>query len=167
MKELRIASNYTQSELAEKLYYSTKYIGDLENARRRITPQNAERIANIFNIDAKYLLDENIKFKTLLDQLHTISTESENENRLMFNAIICLAALDDYKVELQDIYGGDKLTDIFERQKELMTFYRNGKKVFSLSLEDANRFGNAMYEIFMSIIKLHWDKSLVFDIKST
>ncbi len=153
VKALREAAKLTQEQLAEQLHFSAKYIGDLENARRNITPQTAELMANLFRCDANYLLDETVEYKTAVDKFNAVLDETSHENYLMFNAICSLAALNGYDVEIQDIHGSGKIEDVFSRMKEFMIFKRNGKKDFSLSLADANRFGNNLSEIFMSNIK--------------
>jgi transcriptional regulator with XRE-family HTH domain len=153
VKALREAAKLTQEQLAEQLHFSAKYIGDLENARRNITPQTAELMANLFRCDANYLLDETVEYKTAVDKFNAVLDEPSHENYLMFNAICSLAALNGYDVEIQDIHGSGKIEDVFSRMKEFMIFKRNGKKEFSLSLADANRFGNNLSEIFMSNIK--------------
>ena len=153
VKALREAAKLTQEQLAEQLHFSAKYIGDLENARRNITPQTAELMANLFRCDANYLLDETVEYKTAVDKCNAVLDETSHENYLMFNAICSLAALNGYDVEIQDIHGSGKIEDVFSRMKEFMIFKRNGKKDFSLSLADANRFGNNLSEIFMSNIK--------------
>lgn len=156
VRELRNSKNLTQDALAKKLNYTTKYIGDLENARRRITPQAAELMANLFRIDANYLLDETVKYKSDIDKFNCLLGESEKENALIINTICSLAALNGYNVEIQDLQGNNgenNINDYFKRRKEFIAFYRNGKKEFSLSFDDANRFGNIISENFMSYIK--------------
>ena len=153
VKALREDAKLTQEQLAEQLHFSAKYIGDLENARRNITPQTAELMASLFRCDASYLLDETVEYKTAVDKFNSVLDETSHENYLMFNAICSLAALNGYDVEIQDLHGSGKIEDVFSRMKEFMIFKRNGKKEFSLSLEDANRFGNNLSEIFVSHIK--------------
>ena len=166
VKALREAAKLTQEQLAEQLHFSAKYIGDLENARRNITPQTADLMAMIFSIDASYLLDETVKYRTAAEkfktEFQTAINESNQETYYMYNAICCLAALNGYTVEIKgksDIAndvrkvlstGKGKIGDSF---KEYMVFYRNGKKEFSLSLEDANHFGNHINDVFLSHIK--------------
>lgn len=153
VKALREDANLTQEELAEKLHYCVGTIQAWENARRNITQQNAELMASLFRCDANYLLDETIEYKTAVDKFNSVLDETSHENYLMFNAICSLAALNGYDVEIQDIHGSGKIEDVFSRMKEFMIFKRNGKIEFSLSLEDANRFGNNLSEIFVSHIK--------------
>lgn len=154
VKALREEARLTQEQLAEQLHFSAKYIGDLENARRNITPQTAELMASLFRCDANYLLDETVEYKTAVDKFNAVLDEISQENNLMFNALCSLAVLNGYDVEIQDIRGGSgQIEDVFSRMKEFMIFKRNGRKEFSLSLEDANRFGNHLSENFMSMIK--------------
>ena len=108
---------------------------------------------DVLKCDANYLLDETVEYKTAVDKFNAVLDETSHENYLMFNAICSLAALNGYDVEIQDIHGSGKIEDVFSRMKEFMIFKRNGKKDFSLSLADANRFGNNLSEIFMSNIK--------------
>ena len=113
----------------------------------------AKQFARIFGIEENYFLDVNTEYPTQIDKFNALLNETSHENYLMFNAICSLAALNGYDVEIQDIHGSGKIEDVFSRMKEFMIFKRNGKKDFSLSLADANRFGNNLSEIFMSNIK--------------
>lgn len=144
VRVLRKSNNMTQAQLAEKLHFTAKYIADMENARRSITPQTADLMANLFHVDSNYFLDA--------------TNEEEQENRLIFNAICSLATLNGYKVEMQDLHGkGEgRIEDYFLRMRDFMIFYRDGKKAFSLSVQDANRFGNLLSDIFTSHIE--WKK---------
>ena len=101
VKVLREAAKLTQEQLAEQLHFSAKYIGDLENARRNITPQTAELMASLFRCDANYLLDETVEYKTAVDKFNAVLDETSHENYLMFNAICSLAALNGYTVEIK------------------------------------------------------------------
>lgn len=158
VRALRKDAKLTQEKLAEKLHFTEKYIGDLENGRRNITPQTAELMASLFRCDANYLLDENVEYKSDIDKFNTLLNETTQENYLMFNAICSLAVLNGYDVEIQDIKGNNKIGDVFLRMKEYMIFKKNGKKVFSLSLSKANQLGNNISEIFMSNINWYIKK---------
>ena len=165
-RTLREDAELTQEQLASRLHISPVQVYNYEKARRRITEQTADLMAMIFSIDASYLLDETVKYRTAAEKIktefQTAINESNQEAYYMYNAICCLAALNGYTVEIKgksDIAndlrkvlptGKGKIGDSF---KEYMVFYRNGKKEFSLSLEDANHFGNHINDIFLSHIK--------------
>lgn len=144
----------SQQALADMVGYSSfQSISNIENDKQPIKKDMAKQFARIFSIDENYFLDLNIKYPTQIDKFNALLNETSHENYLMFNAICSLAALNGYDVEIQDIHGSGKIEDVSSRMKEFMIFKRNGKKEFSLSLEDANRFGNNLSEIFMSNIK--------------
>ena len=164
-RELRTDAHLTQEELAKKLHISPVQVYNYEKARRRITEQTADLMAIIFNIDANHLLDEKVidrtpseKFKR---EFQSAMNESNQEAYYMYNAICYLATLNGYTVEIKDnsaiandlnkaFAGKGTIADVYN---EYMAFYRNGKKDFSLSLKDANNFGNFLNDIFLSHIE--------------
>lgn len=52
IKELRVKNNYTQEELARKLFVSRQTISNIENGKCSISYELAEGIGKLFNIDA-------------------------------------------------------------------------------------------------------------------
>lgn len=172
LKALRNEKDISQEELAELIENnggkcsSANYVSMMETAQRSISKSMAHCLARIFEIDASYLLDETVEYRTAAEKFKTefqaAINESNQETYYMYNAICCLAALNGYTVEIKgksDIAndvrkvlstGKGKIGDSF---KEYMVFYRNGKKEFSLSLEDANHFGNHINDVFLSHIK--------------
>ena len=170
--KLRTDKNLSQEQLAELIEKnggkcsSANYISMMETAKRPISKNMAYCLARIFEIDAIYLLDENIDYKTASEKfrsdLQTAMNEIDQDAYYMYNAIGLLATLNGYTVEIKgksDIANDIRKTvstgkgTIADAYKEYMIFYRNGKKEFSLSLADANRFGNIISENFMSYIK--------------
>jgi len=165
-RTLRTDAELTREQLASRLHISPAQVYNYEKARRRITEQTADLMAMIFSIDASYLLDETVKYRTAAEkfktELQTAMNEIDQDAYYMYNAIGLLATLNGYTVEIKgksDIANDIRKTvstgkgTIADAYKEYMIFYRNGKKEFSLSLADANRFGNIISENFMSYIK--------------
>jgi len=154
LNEYRKKNKLSQQALADMVGYSSfQSISNIENGKQPIKKDMAKQFARIFGIEESYFLDVNTKYPTQIDKFNAILNETSHENYLMFNAICSLAALNGYDVEIQDIHGSGKIEDVFSRMKEFMIFKRNEKIEFSLSLTDANRFGNNLSEIFMSNIK--------------
>lgn len=153
VRELRKAENMTQSDLGKALHFTEKYIGDMENCRRSITEQTADLMANIFNVDRNYLLDDSVKYKSTLDHFYSVSEQSAQENALMFAAIIRLAELHGYRVKLNDYHQSD-LKTVFHNMKNYMVFMKDDKEVLALSLADANNLGNVLSSVFQSNIDL-------------
>lgn len=154
LRKYRKKYKLSQQALADMVgYESFQSISNIENDKQSIKKDTAKQFARIFGIEEDYFLDLGTKYPTKIDKFNALLNETSHENYLMFNAICSLAALNGYDVEIQDIHGSGKIEDIRSRMKEFMIFKRNGKKEFSLSLEDANRFGNNLSEIFMSNIK--------------
>lgn len=56
IKELRVKNNYTQEELARKLFVSRQTISNIENGKCRVNYELAESIGKLFNIDAMDIL---------------------------------------------------------------------------------------------------------------
>lgn len=172
LKSLRKEKNISQEKLAELIENnggkcsSANYVSMMETAKRPISKNMAHCLACIFEIDANYLLDETVEYRTAAEkfkrEFQSATNKVNQDAYYMYNAICCLAALNGYTVEIkrnEDIAsdagkvlstGKGKIADIF---KEYMIFYRNGKKEFYVPLEDANRFGNHINDIFLSHIK--------------
>lgn len=55
-KRLRVASNFTQAEMAQKLGISRSTIGMYETGAREPDFETLEKIADFFNVDTDYLL---------------------------------------------------------------------------------------------------------------
>lgn len=154
LSDYRKKNNLSQQALADMVGYSSfQSISNIENGKQPIKKDMAKQFARIFGIDESYFLDVNTEYPTQIDKFNALLNETSHENYLMFNAICSLAALNGYNVEIQDIHGSGNIEDLSSRMKEYMIFKRNGKREFSFSLADANRFGNNLSEIFMSNIK--------------
>ena len=165
-REMREDAKLTQEQLASKLHISPVQVYNYEKARRRITEQTADLMAMIFSIDASYLLDETVEYKTAAEKFKTefqaILNKCNQEARYMYNTICCLAFLNGYDVKIKDIEsesrkiiktGNGTFEECFN---DYMVFSRNGKNEFSLSLEDAKNLGNNLSDIFMSNIKWYF-----------
>ena len=149
----------SQQELADMVGYSSfQSISNIEKGRQPIKKDMAKQFARIFGIDENFFLDVNTEYPTQIDKFNAVLDKTSHENYLMFNAICSLAALNGYNVEIKDIAAeitktiatGGTFADCY---KDYMVFSRNGKKEFSLSLEDANHFGNHINDVFLSHIK--------------
>ena len=154
LSEYRKRKNLSQQALADIVgYASFQSISNIEQGKQPIKKDMAIQFARIFGIEENYFLDVNTEYPTQIDKFNAVLDTTSHDNYLMFHAICSLAALNGYDVEIQDIHGNGIIEDIFSKMKEFMIFKRNGKKVFSLSLEDANCFGNYLSDIFVSHIK--------------
>lgn len=160
VRELRISKKLTQKELANKLNYSEKYISDWENCRRRITRINAELLSHIFNIDPNYLLDEKIEYKSDIDKFNVLLHEAKTESVIMASAIYFLAQLNGFNVTLSEFENHPNIENYFQARKEYMTFYKNQKKIFSLSDSEVIKIGNNLSEILMSTLKWNYCKDI-------
>ena len=154
LSECRKREKLTQQALADRVgYESFQSISNIERGKQPIKKDMAIQFARIFGIEENYFLDVNTEYPTQIDKFNAVLDTTSHENYLMFHAICSLAALNGYDVEIQDMHGSGIIEDVFSRINEYMIFKRNGKKEFSLSFEDANRFGNYLSEIFVSHIK--------------
>lgn len=166
VRALRKDANMTQAQLAEQIYVTSKFVGDMENARRSITKQSAKLMADVFQIDMEYLLSEEVIYRTSAEKLSAElkeklqrSTEiiqtSIKEYSLIEKAIISLASLNGYNVIIQDPFCGEiPINEILSRVKKYMIFQHDGEEVFSLSQSDVDCIGNFLSESFMSGLKL-------------
>ncbi|MCR5485127.1 MAG: helix-turn-helix domain-containing protein [Clostridiales bacterium] len=175
LRNLRKENGYTQEQLAEMVDCSSKYISDMERASpiRPISKNMAFLFAQVFGINKDYLLDENTEYRTASEK---IIAENKAETEKFISAmntayqeayyisktITCLAKLNGYDVEIQDLRGTGEIEDTLSRLEEYMIFSRNGQKEFSLSFTDVNYLGNNLSEIFESNIKWNFKKKQGF-----
>ena len=135
---------------------SANFVSMMETAKRPITRQMAFALARIFEIDASYLLDENVEYKNAADKFKAILQTTSKDNYFMLNAICSLAALNGYDVEIQDIKNTGGIEDITTNLKDYVIFKQNGKRTFSLSIDEANNFGNRLSELFEMLINFKY-----------
>lgn len=57
IKSLRLAARLSQTELADKLYFSNRTISSWENNLRDVSLENLKKIANFFNVSLDYFFD--------------------------------------------------------------------------------------------------------------
>lgn len=65
LKYYRISKNLSQSELAEKINLTDKYISDLERAKFSPSLETIEKVANSLDIEPYLLLKENEQAKSI------------------------------------------------------------------------------------------------------
>lgn len=58
IKELRLAKNWSQEELAEKTEFHRTYIGMVERGERNLSLRNVEVFADAFSISISKLLEQ-------------------------------------------------------------------------------------------------------------
>lgn len=155
VRELRKAADLTQEKLADKLHFTAKYIGDLENGRRNITEQTADLLANLFHVDAEYFLDEGHEFKTSMEYTGEIFRQTDLEMYHFENAIASLAILNGYIVETppRDIFSFRER--VLDHSKDYMSFKQYGDEKYSLSMLNVQHLGHFLTDILMSYLKWH------------
>lgn len=172
MKELRTGRGLSQEQLADLIEKqggrcsSANYISMLESSKRAISKQMANYLSQIFEVDPSYLLDESVEYKTATEKFNNefqqLINKGNQEAFYLYNTICFLGELSNYKVEIKsraDItkeinntlaLGKGRIADSF---REYIVFYHEGEKCFSLSLEEANKLGNLINDVFLSYIK--------------
>lgn len=165
VRDLRREAHLSQAQLAEKASYSAKYISDMEATRRRISRDAADCLAPILGVDSDYLYDASVKYKNREEKFKALSGHSKHMQKQMFDAICALASFNGYTVDVQDYRDGKgkDIKGMFSKMRNTLTFSRNGKIIFSLSLEDTFNLGHTLSEIFMSIITMYWDRSVTIE----
>ena len=151
--KLRKEKKMSREKLAELAECSTNSIYYYENAERSITKDKAKRFAEIFCIDREYLLDESVAYKTALERFSIMHAASLKDNHLMYTAIISLATLNGYDVECERELNGT-LDEMITQVKNYMSFYKDGKKSFTLSIDEANTLGNNLSDALVSNINM-------------
>lgn len=83
-KQLRIASGYTQQEIAEKLGISRSTIGMYETGAREPDFETLEAIADFFNVDTDYLLGRTSKTTILPESSYYYNEEAREMAQFLF-----------------------------------------------------------------------------------
>ena len=77
LKELRISKGWSQDVLADKLQITRSAIGNYEQGKRIPEYEQLEAIADLFNVDMKYLMGKQDVRKLQLDLLELTGIELE------------------------------------------------------------------------------------------
>jgi len=86
VKEAREAAHFTQAQLAERIDISTNAIAQLETERMRPKLQTLLNIANVFQLDVNYFLNDGMKEREdegdetdrlLNGRIHELSTKEK------------------------------------------------------------------------------------------
>ena len=153
-------SKKKKQDIACMLHIAPQTLSNNINGKYEPSPDTLKRLSDLYNVSWEWLCGQS-KYKSTAEKLQDRVNESEKEAYYMYNAISFLASLNGYEVEIKEptnirkeaekvlSTGNAKISDIL---KHYMTF-RNEETEFSLSLEDANRFGNFLSETFLSFIK--------------
>lgn len=161
LSKLRKDFHKSQQELADLVEYeSFQSISNIENGKQKITKDKAKRFAEVFGVNPNYFLDVSVEYPTFIDGLSDVMNHLEYEGGLLFNAIYSLAKLNGYDLEVKNLHKTKNnnqttsLNDYFSDIYNYMTFSKNGDNLFTLSLEEANKLGNNISDIFLSNVDL-------------
>lgn len=83
-KSLRIASGFTQQEIADKLGVSRSTIGMYETGAREPDYALLEAIADLFNVDTDYLLGRTNKTTVLPESVYYLNDDARDLAQFMF-----------------------------------------------------------------------------------
>lgn len=85
LKQLRENRDMKQKELAELLFLRQSSVSDYENNKSIPSGEIINRLTQIFNVSADYLLDIETPDKSILDKtIEETMEELKNENTLLF-----------------------------------------------------------------------------------
>lgn len=153
-KSVRLNANLTQKELAEKLYVTPQMVSYYECGTKRITPQIAHSMGVICGINQDYLLDTEVEYPTQDAQVAAVLSQTSRENILIHRALVSLLELNGHKVAINSIGKGQiQVDEVFRRMKKHLII--DGKK--SLSIDETNRLGNAVNDVFVMLLKRYYD----------
>lgn len=100
-KQLRIASGFTQAEIAKKLGVSKSTISMYENGNREPDFETLEKIADLFNVDIDYILGRTDKTTVLPETAAKYYTNEETAKTA------------------QEIFENKELRMLFDVQKDM------------------------------------------------
>lgn len=83
-KQLRMASGFTQQEIADKLGISRSTIGMYETGAREPDYTTLETIADFFNVDIDYLLGRTNKTTVLPESVYYLNDDARDLAQFMF-----------------------------------------------------------------------------------
>lgn len=152
-REERKKQNLTIEELAEKLGVSVTSVANYEHHRRKITKNKAKAMANICGIDENYLLDESVMYPNQNAQISAVLGQANREGILLHNALLALFELNGYEVTVNEIKSNCQLEEALEGIKKHLTVNNE----LNLSLEETNKLGNAVNDLFMVLLKRYYN----------
>lgn len=83
-KSLRVASGFTQQEIADKLGISRSTIGMYETGAREPDYTTLEAIADLFNVDIDYLLGRTNKTTIIPESVYYLNDDARDLAQFMF-----------------------------------------------------------------------------------
>ena len=105
-KKLRKSNNLLQSDVASKVNVSTSTVGMWEQGRNQPDNETVKKLANLFNVTADYLLDNDVKTDKNKELLETISVDlADPINRVLYKKTSELKSERDKKIVLNIIEG--------------------------------------------------------------
>lgn len=106
LKNLRRSKYLLQSDIAKKLNVSTSTVGMWEQGRAQPDSWCIKQLANLFNVTADYLLDNDVKDDKNKELLETISVDlADPINRVLYQKTSELKNERDKKIVLNIIEG--------------------------------------------------------------
>lgn len=106
LKNLRKSKNLLQSDIAKKLNVSTSAVGMWEQGRAQPDSWCIKQLANIFEVTADYLLDNDVKEDKNKELLETISVDlADPISRVLYKKTSELKSERDKKIVLNIIEG--------------------------------------------------------------
>lgn len=106
LKNLRRSKYLLQSDIAKKLNVSTSTVGMWEQGRNQPDNETVKKLANLFNVTADYLLDNDVKEDPNKDLLETISVDlADPISRVLYKKTSELKSERDKKIVLNIIEG--------------------------------------------------------------
>lgn len=143
IKELMAREKITQQKLAEMIGTTQQRL--CSNLKNGIITET--RVNDIHEVFPQYNLDWLLghgEFATQRDKNIAVLTRSKNDSNTMLSALIGLAKLSGFKVEVNPNAFGGNVESVFNAvHGNYITFSREGKKV-SLSVTDLNRLENKL-----------------------
>ena len=106
LKNLRRSKYLLQSDIAKKLNVSTSTVGMWEQGRAQPDSWCIKQLANLFNVTADYLLDNDVKDDKNKELLETISVDlADPISRVLYKKTSELKSERDKKIVLNIIEG--------------------------------------------------------------
>lgn len=102
LKELRLEKKLSQKELAKKIGVHYRTLQNWENGKVEIKQDNAQKLADFFNVHIGYLLGYSLSRTNMLVALESYEDEEDSYDNFKYDTYIALS----------EIFGADNLEKI-------------------------------------------------------
>lgn len=147
VKEQRKKMGLSQEQLAQKCECSRVYLSQVENGKTTLSVNIAQRLADIFDCDLDYLLDDEWvipNHKKILNDIADNPFLKSAEGKAIVEIFCNLAFLNGYSVKVLDSKEKKSFTEFLQLSKDKSIKKYSLAEISAISLSMADIFDNAL-----------------------